>query len=182
MWAAQYYQYNAPNSYISSGGLGTMGFGLPASVGVKMGKPEATVWCVDGDGSFQMTLHELATIVQEKLAVKIAIINNGFLGLPRQWQDLLYGKRFVESPLYGPDFVKLADAYGIPGAKVRRKEEVIPAIDKAMAYDGPFLIDFGIDAEENVYPFVPPGASLEEFLEIPDKKKEEALWQRQNTH
>jgi acetolactate synthase-1/2/3 large subunit len=182
MWAAQYYQYNTPNSYISSGGLGTMGFGLPASVGVKMGKPEATVWCVDGDGSFQMTLHELATIVQEKLAVKIAIINNGFLGLPRQWQDLLYGKRFVETPLYGPDFVKLADSYGIPGAKVRRKEEVIPAIDKAMAYDGPFLIDFGIDAEENVYPFVPPGASLEEFLEIPDKKKEEALWQRQNTH
>jgi acetolactate synthase-1/2/3 large subunit len=182
MWAAQYYQYNTPNSYISSGGLGTMGFGLPASVGVKMGKPEATVWCVDGDGSFQMTLHELATIVQEKLAVKIAIINNGFLGLPRQWQDLLYGKRFVETPLYGPDFVKLADSYGIPGAKVRRKEEVIPAIDKAMAYKGPFLIDFGIDAEENVYPFVPPGASLEEFLEIPDKKKEEALWQRQNTH
>ena len=182
MWAAQYYQYNTPNSYISSGGLGTMGFGLPAAVGVKMGRPEATVWCVDGDGSFQMTLHELATIVQEKLAVKIAIINNGFLGLPRQWQDLLYGKRFVESPLYGPDFVKLADAYGIPGAKVRRKEEVIPAIDKAMAYDGPFLIDFGIEPEENVYPFVPPGASLEEFLEIPDKKKEEALWQRQNTH
>ena len=159
-----------------------MGFGLPASMGVKVACPDKMVWCIDGDGSFQMTLHELATIVQEKLAVKIAIINNGFLGLPRQWQDLLYGKRFVESPLYGPDFVKLADAYGIPGAKVRRKEEVIPAIDKAMAYNGPFLIDFGIEPEENVYPFVPPGASLEEFLEIPDKKKEEALWQRQNTH
>jgi acetolactate synthase-1/2/3 large subunit len=184
MWAAQHFLYNTPNSLISSGGLGTMGFGLPASVGVKMGRPEAKVWCIDGDGSFQMTLHELATIVQEKLAIKIAIINNGFLGLPRQWQDLLYGKRFVASPLYGPDYVKIADAYGIPGLKVRRKEEVIPAIAKAIEYDGPFLIDFGIDPEENVYPFVPPGASLEEFLEIPTMelpKKEEALWQRQST-
>ena len=184
MWAAQHFLYNSPNSLVSSGGLGTMGFGLPASVGVKMGRPDAKVWCIDGDGSFQMTLHELATIVQEKLAVKIAIINNGFLGLPRQWQDLLYGKRFVATPLYGPDYVKLADAYGIPGLKVRRKEEVIPAIAKAIAHDGPFLIDFGIDPEENVYPFVPPGASLEEFLETPNlemPKKEDALWQRQST-
>jgi acetolactate synthase-1/2/3 large subunit len=161
-----------------------MGFGLPASVGAKMGRPESKVWCIDGDGSFQMTLHELATIVQEKLAIKIAIINNGFLGLPRQWQELLYQKRLVASPLYGPDYVKLADAYGIPGARVTRKEEVIPAIDKAIACDGPFLIDFVIEPEENVYPFVPPGASLEEFLEIPKlemPKKEEALWQRQST-
>ena len=179
MWTAQHYLYNTPNSLISSGGLGTMGFGLPASVGVKMGCPNAQVWCIDGDGSFQMTLHELATIVQEKLAIKIAILNNGFLGLPRQWQELLYERRFVASPLYGPDFVKIAEAYGIPGARVRHKEEVIPAIEKAIAYDGPFLIDFGIEPEENVYPFVPPGASLEEFLEIP--KKEEALWQRQST-
>jgi acetolactate synthase-1/2/3 large subunit len=178
MWAAQHYLYNTPNSLISSGGLGTMGFGLPASVGVKMGRPDAQVWCIDGDGSFQMTLHELGTIVQEKLAIKIAILNNGFLGLPRQWQELLYENRLIASPLYGPDFVKIADAYGISGAKVRRKEEVIPAIEKAMAHDGPFLIDFGIEPEENVYPFVPPGASLEEFLEIP--KKEEALWQRQS--
>jgi acetolactate synthase I/II/III large subunit len=179
MWAAQHYLYNTPNSLISSGGLGTMGFGLPASVGVKMGRPDAQVWCIDGDGSFQMTLHELGTIVQEKLAIKIAILNNGFLGLPRQWQELLYENRLIASPLYGPDFVKIAEAYGISGAKVRRKEEVIPAIEKAMAHDGPFLIDFGIEPEENVYPFVPPGASLEEFLEIP--KKEEALWQRQST-
>ena len=180
MWSAQHFLFNTPNSLISSGGLGTMGFGLPAAVGVKMGRPEATVWCIDGDGSFQMTLHELATIVQEKLAIKIAIMNNGFLGLVRQWQELLYEKRFVATPLYGPDFVKVAEAYGIPGLKVRRKDEVIPAISKAMAYAGPFLIDFGIEPEENVYPFVPPGASLEEFLEIPDKK-EEALWQRQST-
>jgi acetolactate synthase-1/2/3 large subunit len=124
-------------------------------------------------------MHELATIVQESLAVKIAILNNGFLGLPRQWQELLYEKRFVGSPLYGPDYVKIADAYGIPGLRVKRKEDVIGAIDKAMAFDGPFLIDFNISPEENVYPFVPQGASLEEFLEGP--KKEEALWQRQNT-
>jgi acetolactate synthase-1/2/3 large subunit len=180
MWSAQHYLYNTPNSLISSGGLGTMGFGLPASVGVKIGRPDAKVWCIDGDGSFQMTLHELATIVQEKLAIKIAILNNGFLGLVRQWQELLYEKRYVASPLFGPDYVKIAEAYGIPGLKVRRKEEVIPAIEKAIAYDGPFLIDFGIEPEENVYPFVPPGASLEEFMEIP--KKEEALWQRQSTH
>ena len=179
MWAAQHYLYNTPNTLISSGGLGTMGFGLPASVGVKMGRPDAKVWCIDGDGSFQMTLHELATIVQEKLAIKIAIMNNGFLGMVRQWQELFYAKRYVATPLWGPDYVKLAEAYGIPGAKVRRKEEVIPSIEKAMAYDGPFLIDFGIEPEENVYPIVPPGASLEEFLELP--KKEEALWQRQNT-
>jgi acetolactate synthase-1/2/3 large subunit len=184
MWTAQHYLYNSPNSLISSGGLGTMGFGLPASIGAKMGRPEAKVWCIDGDGSFQMTLHELATIVQEKLAIKIAILNNGFLGLPRQWQELLYQKRLVASPLYGPDYVKIADAYGIGGARVTRKEEVIPAIDKAIVCDGPFLIDFVIEPEENVYPFVPPGASLEEFLEIPQMelpKKEEALWQRQST-
>ena len=180
MWSAQHFIFNTPNSLISSGGLGTMGFGLPASVGVKIARPEATVWCIDGDGSFQMTLHELATIAQEKLAIKIAIINNGFLGLVRQWQELLYQKRLVASPLFNPDFVKVAEAYGIHGLKVKRKDEVIPAISKAMAYEGPFLIDFEIEPEENVYPFVPPGASLEEFLEIPEKK-EEALWQRQST-
>lgn len=179
MWAAQYYLYNMPKSLISSGGLGTMGFGLPASVGVKTGRPDATVWCIDGDGSFQMTMHELATIVQEKLAVKIAIFNNGFLGLPRQWQELMYEKRFVASPLLGPDYVKIAEAYGIPAERVEHKVEIIPAIDKAMAYDGPYLIDFAIEPEENVYPFVPPGASLEEFLEVP--KKEEALWQQPST-
>jgi acetolactate synthase-1/2/3 large subunit len=176
MWAAQHYTYNKPNTFISSGGLGTMGFGLPASVGVKMGRPDATVWCIDGDGSFQMTLHELATIQQERLAVKIAIMNNGFLGMVRQWQELFHGKRYVATPLWGPDFVKLAEAYGIPGIKVRHKDEVVPAIQKAMAHDGPFLVDFGVEPEENVYPMVPPGASLVELLEAP--KKEEVVWPR----
>jgi acetolactate synthase-1/2/3 large subunit len=176
MWAAQHYTYNKPNTFISSGGLGTMGFGLPASVGVKMGRPDATVWCIDGDGSFQMTLHELATIQQEHLAVKIAIMNNGFLGMVRQWQELFHGKRYVATPLWGPDFVKLAEAYGIPGIKVRHKDEVVPAIQKAMVHDGPFLVDFGVEPEENVYPMVPPGASLVELLEAP--KKEEVTWPR----
>ncbi|HEX9897138.1 MAG TPA: biosynthetic-type acetolactate synthase large subunit [Dehalococcoidales bacterium] len=176
MWAAQHYIYNKPNTFISSGGLGTMGFGLPASVGVKMGRPDATVWCIDGDGSFQMTLHELATIQQERLAVKIAIMNNGFLGMVRQWQELFHDKRYVATPLWGPDFVKLAEAYGIPGIKVRHKDEVVPSIQKAMAHDGPFLVDFGVEPEENVYPMVPPGASLVELLEAP--KKEEVVWPR----
>lgn len=179
MWAAQHYTYNKPNTFISSGGLGTMGFGLPAAVGVKMGRPEATVWCIDGDGSFQMTLHELATIQQERLAVKIAIMNNGFLGMVRQWQELFHGKRYVATPLWGPDFVKLADAYGIPGIKVRRKEEVVPAIQKAITTDGPFLVDFAVEPEENVFPMVPQGAALSGFLEGP--KKEEPAWPRPNT-
>ncbi len=168
MWAAQHFWYDRPNSFISSGGLGTMGFGLPASIGAKIGCPEETVWCIDGDGSFQMTLHELATIVQEKAAVKIAIINNGFLGMPRQWQQLLYSKRYVASRITGPDFAKLAEAYGIPALTVKHKEEVVPSIEKAMAEPGPFLIDFQVEPEENVYPMVPPGSSLTELLEEPN--------------
>jgi acetolactate synthase-1/2/3 large subunit len=170
MWAAQHYWYDKPNTFISSGGLGTMGFGLPASIGVKIGCPDSTVWCIDGDGSFQMTMHELATIVQEKVSVKIAIINNGYLGLPRQWQELLYGKRYVASRLSGPDYVKLADAYNIPALKVKYREEVAPAIERAMAEPGPFLIDFVVEPEENVYPFVPPGAALTELIEQPRKE------------
>ncbi len=167
MWAAQHYWYDKPNSLISSGGLGTMGFGLPASIGVKIGCPDNTVWCIDGDGSFQMTIQELATIVQEKVAVKIAIINNGYLGMPRQWQELLYEKRYVASRLTGPDYVKVAEAYGIPALKVKYKEEVVPAIEQSMAEHGPFLIDFVVEPEENVYPMVPPGAALVEVMEGP---------------
>jgi acetolactate synthase-1/2/3 large subunit len=170
MWAAQHYWYDKPNSLISSGGLGTMGFGLPASIGVKIGCPDKTVWCIDGDGSFQMTMHELATITQEKVAVKIAIIDNGYLGMPRQWQELLYNRRYVATRLSGPDYVKLAEAYGIPALKVKHKEEVVPAIEQAMAEPGPFLIDFVVEPEENVYPMVPPGAALTEVLEEPRLK------------
>lgn len=170
MWAAQHYWYDRPNSFISSGGLGTMGFGLPAAIGAKVGTPNIPVWCIDGDGSFQMTLQELATIQQEKVAVKIAILDNGFLGMVRQWQEFFYGKRYVATRLSGPDFVKIAEAYGIPGLKVKHKEEVIPAIEKAMAEPGPFLIDFIVEPEENVYPMVPPGATLAEVIEAPSKE------------
>ena len=179
MWAAQHYWYNKPNSLISSGGLGTMGFELPGAMGVKVGCPSEIVWCVAGDGGFQMTIQELATIVQEKVAVKMAIINNGYLGMVRQWQEMFYKKRYVATPLSGPDFVKVAEAYGLPGLRVTRKEEVAPAIKQAMEYQGPFLIDFVVEPEENVYPMVPPGASLAEVLEEP--KGEVAAWPRRST-
>ncbi|MFC2044138.1 biosynthetic-type acetolactate synthase large subunit [Chloroflexota bacterium] len=170
MWAAQHYCYDRPNSLITSGGLGTMGFGLPASIGVKTGCPDLTVWCIDGDGSFQMTSQELATIVQERLAVKIAIIDNGYLGMVRQWQELFYDKRYVATRLIGPDYVKLAEAYGIPALKVTRVEEVVSAIKQALVESGPFLIDFVVEPEENVYPMVPPGASLAEVMEEPKNR------------
>jgi acetolactate synthase-1/2/3 large subunit len=179
MWAAQHFWYDRPNTLISSGGLGTMGFGLPASVGVKIGRPDDTVWLIDGDGSFQMTMQELGTIAQERLAIKIAIMNNGYLGMVRQWQELFYDKRYVATPLSGPDYVKVGEAYGIPGVRVTRKIDVISAVEKAMEEPGPFLIDFAIEPEENVYPMVPSGASLAEMLEEPTK--EEAIWPRRST-
>ncbi len=171
MWAAQHYCYDRPNSLISSGGLGTMGFGLPGSIGAKIGCPDRTVWCVDGDGSFQMTIQELATMMQEGLAVKIAIINNGYLGMVRQWQQLFYEKRYVATPLSGPDFVKLAEAYGIPAVRVKRREEVVPAVERAMEEEGAFLIDFVVEPEENVYPMVPPGAALAEIMDRPKDRE-----------
>jgi len=179
MWAAQHYWYNKPASLISSGGLGTMGFELPAAMGAKVGRPEDTVWCIAGDGGFQMTIQELATIVQEKIAVKVAILNNGYLGMVRQWQEMFYQRRYVATPLSGPDFIGIADAYGIPALRVTRREEVVPAVEQAMAEAGPFIIDFKIEPEENVYPMVPPGAALAEVLEEPEKGV--AVWPRRST-
>jgi len=179
MWAAQHYVYDKPNSFVSSGGLGTMGFGLPAAMGAKVGCPDRAVWCIDGDGSLQMTIQELATLVQDRIPVKIAVLNNGFLGMVRQWQELFYGKRYVATPLAGPDFVKIADGYGLSGLRVTRREEVVPAIKQAMADPGPFLIDFIVEPEENVFPMVPPGAALTEVLEAP--KKEVGVWPRRST-
>ena len=171
MWAGQFFFYDKPNSLISSGGLGTMGFELPAAIGAKVGRPQETVWCIAGDGGFQMTMQELATIVQENLAIKIAIINNGYLGMVRQWQQLFYGHRYVHTQLWGPDFVKIAEAYGIPALRVKDKIEVTPSIEKAMEHDGPFLIDFVVEPEENVFPIVPPGASLVQAIEMPKPEK-----------
>lgn len=167
MWSAQYFQYNRPNTLVSAGGLGPMGFELPAAMGAKVGCPDDTVWCIAGDGGFQMTIQELGTIAQENLAVKIAILNNGFLGMVRQWQELFYERRYIATPLSGPDFVKVAEAYGIAAMRVTDKLMVTSAIEKAMAYRGPFLIDFQVEPEENVYPMVPPGASLCEIVECP---------------
>jgi acetolactate synthase-1/2/3 large subunit len=167
MWAAHYFQYNRPNTLISSGGLGPMGFELPAAVGAKVACPEGTVWCIAGDGGFQMTIQELGTIAQENLAVKIAILNNRFLGMVRQWQELFYQRRYVATPLAGPDFVKVAEAYGIAAMRVTDKLMVTSALERAMAHQGPFLIDFQVEPEENVYPMVPPGAALAEIMEQP---------------
>jgi acetolactate synthase-1/2/3 large subunit len=172
MWAALYYKYDRPNTFISSGGLGPMGFELPAAMGAKVGCPDETVWCIAGDGGFQMTIQELATIVQEKLAVKIAVFNNGYLGMVRQWQELFYGHRYVATPLSGPDFVKVAEAYGIAGERVTDKRLVTGAIERAMEHAGPYLIDFQVEPEENVLPMVKKGATITEM--ILDKPREEA--------
>ncbi|MBI2832365.1 MAG: biosynthetic-type acetolactate synthase large subunit [Chloroflexi bacterium] len=178
MWAAQHYCYDRPNSFVSSGGLGTMGFELPAAFGAQIGLPDETVWCIAGDGGFQMTIQELATIVQEKTPVKIAIMNNGYLGMVRQWQAMFYSRRYVATPLWCPDFVKIAEAYCIPAVNVKRQEEVVPAIERAMAEPGPFLINFVVEPEENVYPMVPPGACLSETLQEP--RKEVSTWPQRN--
>jgi acetolactate synthase-1/2/3 large subunit len=164
MWAALYYKYDRPKNFISSGGLGPMGFELPAAMGAQVGRPGDTVWCIAGDGGFQMTLQELATIVQEHLPVKIAILNNGFLGMVRQWQELFYGKRYVATPLSGPDFVKLAGAYGIAAERVTDRMLVTGAIENAMAHAGPYLIDFQIEPEENVLPIVKKGETISEMI------------------
>ena len=169
MFTAQYFTYDKPNSYISSGGLGVMGFGLPAAMGVKIGRPEEVVWCIDGDGSFQMNLQELATLVQDRINVKVAICNNGYLGMVRQWQDLFYQKRYIGTPLSGPDFAKVAEAYGVLGIRVTTLSEVEPAIRQAMIHDGPVVIDFAVEPEENVYPMVAPGGSITEMIHPPSR-------------
>ncbi|UCG83627.1 MAG: biosynthetic-type acetolactate synthase large subunit, partial [Dehalococcoidia bacterium] len=170
MWSAQHFCYRKPNSLVSSGGLGTMGFELPAAIGAKVGQPDETVWAISGDGGFQMTIQELATAVQDNIGVKIAILNNGFLGMVRQWQELFYDRKYVATPLSSPDFVKVAEAYGMPGIRVTDRTKVVPAIRKAMKHDGPFLIDFVVEPEENVYPMVAPGSSLADILDDPRKK------------
>ncbi len=167
MWEAQYFLHQKPRGLLSSGGLGTMGFALPAAIGAQMGKPEETVWVTAGDGGFQMNIQELATVVQEKLPLKMAILNNGFLGMVRQWQQFFFEGRYSGTPLLGPDFARVAEAYGIPGFTVREKSRVVPAIEQAMATDGPVLIDFIIEQEENVYPMVAPGGSIGDMLRRP---------------
>ncbi|MDA8220101.1 MAG: biosynthetic-type acetolactate synthase large subunit [Dehalococcoidales bacterium] len=165
LWAARYYDYDRPRSFISSGGLGTMGFGLPAAVGAKIGRPDANVWVVCGDGGLQMTIQEMATVVQEGLDIKIALLNNGYLGMVRQLQEFFHDRRYSGTALLGPDFVRVAEAYGIAGRRVERDEEVSEALRWANAVDGPALVEFVIEPEANVYPMVSPGKSLEDMIE-----------------
>jgi acetolactate synthase-1/2/3 large subunit len=167
MWEAQYYHHEAPRSLITSGGLGTMGFALPAAIGAKVARPEAEVWVVVGDGGFQMTMGELATMVQEKLKVNIAIINNGYLGMVRQWQEFFYDRNYESTPLLNPDFVKLAEAFGIRSTAVKQRAEVMPAIQAARQHDGPVLIDFQVEQEDSVYPMVAAGADLHQMIRRP---------------
>jgi acetolactate synthase-1/2/3 large subunit len=168
MWEAQYYHHNQPRTLITSGGLGTMGFALPAAIGAKFAKPNSEVWVVVGDGGFQMTMCELATIVQEKINIKIAIINNGFLGMVRQWQEFFYDKRYVATPLVAPDFAALANAFGIRGERITTRGDVLPTIRSARESKETVLIDFRVEQEDSVYPMVPAGASLHEMIRRPN--------------
>ena len=167
MWAAQFLFFNERNTFISSGGLGAMGFELPAAMGAQIAKPDVDVWAIAGDGGFQMTLQELATVAQEKMPIKIALFNNGHLGMVKQWQELFFENHLKEVPIPGPEFVKLAQAYGIPARRVTHQEDVTPALREAQEYDGPYLVEFVVNPAAHVYPMVPPGGSLADTLEDP---------------
>ena len=165
MWAAQYYKTETPRSFISSGGLGTMGFGFPASIGAKIGCPEKTVINITGDGSFQMTIQEIATAVHYRIPIKVAIINNGYLGMVRQWQELFFSKRYSETDLgESPDFVKIAEGYRAKGILIEKKEDVRSAIIKALGINDIVIMDFRVDREENVMPMIPPGGTINNVL------------------
>ena len=168
MWAAQFCAFAEPNTLITSGGLGSMGYEVPGALGAKMGRPDKTVWSIAGDGGFQMTMCDLATAVENNIDVKFAIFNNGSLGMVHQWQDLFYDKDYFATVYSGnPDFVKLAEAYGIPGVRVTSKDQVAGAIQQAMETPGPAVIDFVVTPEENVYPMIPAGESVNEMMEEP---------------
>ena len=167
MWAAQFLSFNQANTFVSSGGQGAMGFEVPAALGMQAARPDATVWSIAGDGGFQMTLQELVTAAEENLPVKYALINNGHLGMVRQWQEMYFDNHLKAVPVPGPDYVKLAEAYGVGAVRVSEQEDVLPALRQAKAHDGPFLIEFVVDQQSNVYPMVPPGGSLADTIEDP---------------
>lgn len=172
MWAAQHYKYTEPRSLVTSGGSGAMGYEVPAAMGAQVGRKDRVVWSVAGDGGFQMTMAELATLVENNIPVKFAIINNNYLGMVRQWQEFFYEKSYVATSYsHNPDFAKLAEAFGMLGIRVTDKAQVLPAILKAMAYDGPALIDFMVEEEENVYPMIPAGQTINELMEEPAPEK-----------
>jgi acetolactate synthase I/II/III large subunit len=174
MWAAQFYQYEKPRMWLSSGGLGTMGYGFPAAIGAKVAHPEKTVFSISGDGSIQMNIQELGTAVENNIPVKVAILNNRFLGMVRQWQELFYAERYSSTDLGStPDFVKLAEAYGAVGLRAEKPSEVTAVIKEALKVKKPVFMDFVIDRYEKVFPMVPAGASINEMIFGEEKKKEE---------
>jgi acetolactate synthase-1/2/3 large subunit len=165
MWVAKLYPYNTRNSHITSGGLGTMGFAVPAAIGVHFARPDRPVWAISGDGGFQMNMQEIATMVQEKIPVKMAIFNNGYLGMVRQWQQFFHGRRYSATPIWSPDYVRLAEAYGIAGYRVEHARQIEEAVARALRDPGPALVEFVIEQEANVFPMIPPGATLSEPIE-----------------
>ena len=165
MWVAKLFPYRRRNTHITSGGLGTMGFAVPAAMGVALARPDEPVWAISGDGGFQMNMQEIATMVQERIPVKMAIFNNGYLGMVRQWQQFFHGRRYSATPIWSPDYVRLAEAYGIPGRRVETGAEVEDAVREALERPGPALVEFQIEQEANVFPMIPPGASLSEPIE-----------------
>ena len=169
MWEAQYYKHESPRSLITSGGLGTMGFAIPAAIGAKMAKPESEVWAIAGDGGFQMTQAELTTAAQEGIKINVAIINNGYLGMVRQWQEFFYERRYSSTPLRSPDFVKLADAHGLLGLRCEKRGDVLDTVNKARKDAGTVLIDFRVEQEDSVYPMVPAGADLHAMIRRPEQ-------------
>jgi acetolactate synthase-1/2/3 large subunit len=172
MWAAQYYKCEEPGTFITSGGLGTMGFGVPAAMGVKLARPDREVWAIVGDGGFQMTQAELQTMVQENIKVNVAIINNGYLGMVRQWQEFFHQRRYSATPLSSPDYVKLADAHGLSGIRVTRRADMADALRHARAAAGAVIMDFQVDQEDTVYPMVSPGAALHDMIKRPNALSE----------
>jgi acetolactate synthase-1/2/3 large subunit len=168
MWAARYFGFRRPYAHLSSGGLGTMGYAVPAAMGAALGTPEHEVWAVTGDGGFQMTMQELATLVQDQIPVKIAVLNNHRLGMIRQWQEIIYDENYHSAELFGPDLLRLCEAYGMPAFRATRPDQVADAIAAARAAPGPSLIDFHLDEAQNVYPMMLPGKGLSDMVEGED--------------
>jgi acetolactate synthase-1/2/3 large subunit len=167
MWAAQYYTFSQPHRWVTSGGLGTMGFGFPAAIGAQIASPESTVVAIVGDAGFQMTLQELSVVHELKLPIKIIIVNNGALGMVRQWQEAFYENRYSHSVLQSqPDFAKLAESYQVRGMKVTSQEELLSVLPDVMAYDGPVLMDCRVLQQENVYPMIAPGKGIHEMIGV----------------
>ena len=175
MWTAQYYALEKPNRWITSGGAGTMGFGLPSAIGAWFANKDQEIWAIAGDGGFQMTAAELTTAVQENANVKVAIMNNNFLGMVRQWQEFFFEKRYSAVDMVTPDFVKLAEAHGVPARLVTRRDEVDNAIEWARKTQGPVVIEFRVESEDGVYPMVPTGASLDQMIQRPARVEEQGV-------